>query len=84
MGTSLIGSIPLTNGETVWAVYLFEPMVDLGNTAARMYFYKGKGKKDLDSGGLRALVFGDYPDGSRAILDLTASAELDSLSCDPE
>jgi hypothetical protein len=73
MGTSLIGSIPLMNGETVWAVYVFEPMVDLGNKAARMHFYKGKSRKDLDSDGLRALVFGDCPDGSRVILDLTVN-----------
>ena len=69
MGTSLIGSIRLNNGEIVWAVYMFEPTGDLGIKAAPVYFYKGMTKEDLDRSGLRALIFGYCPDGSRAIVD---------------
>ncbi len=70
MGTSLIGSIPLENGETVWAVYWVVDMPDftsLGKGTGR--FYKGRSEKDLDSEGLRALGFGTGPDGSRVMYD---------------
>jgi hypothetical protein len=48
MGTSLIGSIPLENGETVWAVHWVVNMPDftsLGKGTGR--FYKGRSEKDL-------------------------------------
>jgi len=70
MGTSLIGSIPLKNGETVWAVHWVVDMPDftkLGKGTAR--FYKGRSKKDLESEGLGVLVFGSAPDGSRVVYD---------------
>lgn len=70
MGTSLIGSIPLENGETVWAVYWVVDTPDftsLGKGTGR--FYKGRSEKDLNLEGLRALVFGTEPDGSRVMYD---------------
>ncbi len=70
MGTSLIGSIPLESGETVWAVYWVVDMpvsTGLGKGTGR--FLKGRSEKDLDSEGLRALVLGTAPDGSRVIYD---------------
>jgi hypothetical protein len=70
MGTSLIGSFPLENGETVWAVYWFVDVPDfssLGRGTGR--FFKGRNEKDLKGEGLRLLVFGTQPDGSRVVYD---------------
>jgi hypothetical protein len=70
MRTSLIGSIPLENGETVWAVHWVVDMPDftkLGKGSGR--FFKGRSGKDLESKGLGVLVFGTEPDGSRVTYD---------------
>ena len=70
MGTSLIGSIPLENGETVWAVYWVVAMPDFTSLGKKTFrFYKGRSKKDLEGERLRALLFGTEPDGSRVIYD---------------
>jgi hypothetical protein len=70
MGTSLIGSIHLESGETVWAVYWMVAMPNLANVTKGIgRFYKGKSKRDLKGEGLRALVFGTEPDGSRVMYD---------------
>jgi len=72
MGTSLIGSIPLENGEMVWAVYWVVGMPDFKNLGKGTgHFYKGRSEKDVEKEGLRALVFGVEPDGSRVIYDCT-------------
>ena len=70
MGTSLIGSFPLENGDTVWAIYWIVDMPDLSRLedgAGR--FYKDKSKEDLNAESLRVIVFGKEPDGSRVIYD---------------
>jgi len=70
MGTKSAGSYKLDNGETVWVVYWFIDMPDLSTTTKGTgRFYKGRTKKDLESDNLRALVFGEAPDGSRVIYD---------------
>ena len=70
MSTSLIGSILLESGETVWAVYWVVAMPDLTTVAKGTgSFYKGKSEKDLEGEGIRALVFGTKPDGSRVMYD---------------
>jgi hypothetical protein len=70
MGTSLVGSIPLENGETVWAVHWVVDMPDFSHIEKGIgRFYKGRSEKDLYSGGLRAVVFGTEPDGSRVMYD---------------
>ena len=70
METSLIGSFQLENGETVWAVYWVVDMPNFSNADKEVgTFYKGKRKKDLETDGLRALVFSTEPDGSRIIYD---------------
>jgi hypothetical protein len=70
MGTSLIGSFPLENGETIWAVYLIVDMPDLSSLAGGTgIFFKGRNKKDLKGEGLRLLVFGTQSDGSRVMYD---------------
>ena len=70
MGTSLIGSIPLENRETVWAVYWVVDTPDFTSLGKGIgQFFKGRSEKDLNSKGLRALVFGTEPDGSRVMYD---------------
>jgi hypothetical protein len=70
MGTKPIGSYTLSNGETVWVIYWVIDMPDLSAAIKGVgRFYKGRSKKDLESGSLRALVFGEEPDGSRVIYD---------------
>ncbi|HTG16839.1 MAG TPA: hypothetical protein VK747_16450, partial [Blastocatellia bacterium] len=79
VGTSLIGSIPLESGETMWAVYWPVAMPDLSKASKGIgRFYKGMSKKDLQSVGLRALVFGTEPDGSRVIYDVAVKGETAS------
>ncbi len=70
MGTSLVGSIPLESGETVWAVHWVIPMPDFSKMPSHFGgFYKGASKQDLLSGDIRALAFGKEPDGSRVFYD---------------
>jgi hypothetical protein len=69
-GTSLIGSFPLANGETVWVVGTHVPQPDIkvaGPGVGR--FYKGKSREDLKDANLRVIVFGDGPAGSRVMYD---------------
>ena len=70
LGTSLVGSLPLANGETAWVVHWVVDMPDLtGATKGTGRFYKGASEADLYGEGLRALVFGTEPDGSRVMYD---------------
>lgn len=77
MGTSLIGSILLENGETLWAVYWVVDMPNFENwqKEVNMTFYKGRSKEDLKEEGLRMLVFGSEPDGSRVMYDFAVLKE---------
>lgn len=79
MGTSLIGSIVLSNAETVWAVCRVVAMPDLTALSYRPgRFYKGKNEKDLEDGGLRALAFGRELDGSRVMYDCAVQSRTAS------
>ncbi len=70
MGTSLIGSYDLPNGESVWAVYRVVEMPDLSAvTGGHMQFYKGRSEQDLKSANLREFVSANEADGSRVIYD---------------
>ena len=72
MGTSLVGSVPLENGETVWVVYWVVPMPDFSKafTGGRGSYYKGVSEKHLHGANLKALVFGEEADGSRVFYDV--------------
>ncbi len=72
MGTSLIGHVPLENGDTVWAVYwvVDMPNINFGKKAG-LSFYNGCGIDDLKKAGLRELFFGEEPDGSRVMYDFS-------------
>jgi hypothetical protein len=70
MNTALIGSLPLKNGETACAVHWVIDLPDLSRLGTRSgQFFRGKTREDLKTEGLRALVFGNEPDGSRVIHD---------------
>jgi len=76
--TSLVGSFDLENGDTVWVVYRVVDMPDLSPaTKGPSYFYKGIGPQDLESGNLRALVYGHEKDGSRVIYDCPVERRRD-------
>ncbi len=71
MGTSLVGSFQLENGDTVWAVYMVIDMPDLSSTIkGQAQFFKGMGPKDLEGQNLRCLAYGQEKDGSRVFYDL--------------
>jgi len=70
MRTKPVGSYRLANGESVWVVYRVVDMPDLSHaTKGTGWFYKGRTEENLKSDKLRALVFGDEPDGLRVIYD---------------
>lgn len=77
MGTHLIGSIPLNNGETVWAVYWIVnlPNFDTWPKTINMNYFNECSKEDLKEDGLRMLLFGSEPDGSRVIYDFAVLKE---------
>lgn len=76
METSLIGSFQLENKETVWAVFWIIEMPDLSKIDKGVgKFFRGKSKKDLETDGLRALVFGTEIDGSRVIYDCAVQSK---------
>ena len=72
MGTGLIGSFQLNNGNTVWAVSHEIDAPDFSKLGKGTgHLFKGKTKTDLkNSDNFRALVFGEEPDGSRVIYDV--------------
>jgi len=82
MGTSFVGSLPLENGETVWAVYRFREMPDFSSLSKGTgWFFKGKSEEDLknlkEGELLSGLIFGEEPDGSRTIYDCGVEVQTD-------
>jgi hypothetical protein len=76
MGTSLIGSFQLENKETIWAVSWIIDMPDLSKIGKGVgKFFRGKSKENLETDGLRALVFGTEADGSRVIYDCAVQSK---------
>jgi hypothetical protein len=70
MNTSLIGSFELANGTTVYAIHWIIPMPVLSRVPSGTgLFFRDSGRDDLKKEGIRALAFGDEPDGSRTIYD---------------
>jgi hypothetical protein len=73
MGTSLVGSLTLTSGETVWVVSQNVAMPDLSKGGPMPFgkFFKGRSWRDLKRGQpLRSLLFQHQADGSRTVFDL--------------
>lgn len=79
MKTSLVDSFVLNNGNTVWVVYWAIDMPDLSKlNSGSGNFFEGKNNEDLESKGLRAMVFGNENDGSRVIYDCAVRKKLKS------
>lgn len=73
MNTSLVGSYTLPSGRTVWVVYWEIPVPALPTQTGRVKFFDGTTLEDLKGDGLKLLVFGDEPDGSKVIYDCMVS-----------
>jgi hypothetical protein len=70
MGTKLVGSYILANGEAVWIVYRIVNIPNLTFTGSpNSGFFKGHNKEDLSTGNLRAILVSQAQDGSRVMLD---------------
>ena len=69
MNTSLVDSMKLESGETVWVVYWEIEMPNLPSKKTTPRFYKGKSKEDLKGEDMRILVFGAEEDGSGVMYD---------------
>jgi hypothetical protein len=80
MQTELIGSISLPNGQTVWVIYRRIDMVLPELPAGALRYFKGADKTRLRTAGLRALVWGDRPDGARVIWDLPVKSDTNAPS----
>ena len=76
MNTSLVDSMKLESGETVWVVYWEIEMPNLPSKKTTPRFYKGKSKEDLKGEDMRILVFGAEEDGSRVMYDCAFELKL--------
>ncbi len=78
MNTSLVGHFDLDNGDTVWLVTRvthLTTMPSLNVSANRVRFFHGKGEADVKGPGLRGIVFGSEPDGSRVMYEVVQVSE---------
>lgn len=75
MNSELVGSFTLPSGETVWVVYTTRPFQIPQQIRGTARFFKGVSPSALGSGGLRAIFFGDEPDGSRVMYDVPVLAQ---------
>jgi hypothetical protein len=74
MGTELIGKLKLDNGNTVWFIYMYTEMPQFPeNMSGKMRHSNGKPIEEIKDGNLKAIMFGDNPDGSKVIYDLAYS-----------
>ena len=69
MNTQLVGQFVLDGGDTVWLVSRVIPTPTLKARAGHKRFFHGHSEEDLNTEGLRAIVFGEEKDGSRVMYD---------------
>lgn len=84
MGTQLVGSIALANGETVWAVWRHMKLPEFKTAGPGVgQFFKGKSREDFEGEELRAIAFGDNEGGTRVMYDCAVQvAATDDKSTD--
>jgi hypothetical protein len=75
MNSQLVSSFPLSSGETVWVVYTTMTVQMPPPKRGQARFFKGAQPSALQSPGLRAILFGEEPDGSRVLYDVPIVAE---------
>ena len=79
MQTTLVGSFPLFSGSKVWLVYRNTPFAFSQPMKAQGTFFRGVDRSSLARDNLRAIIFGDFPDGSRGMVDVPV-AQMPSSS----
>ncbi len=80
MGTKLIGSMVLANGDIVWIVYKYVDAIKIENLneegrKVNPFFFNNYNIVDLRKNNLRALIWGDTKDGTRVIIESTVNNE---------
>jgi len=75
MGTELLGSAVMSDGGTMWLVWACRPlpqglMDKIALLRERLSREEPVRRGALDSPGIRAVVFGDEPDGSKVLVDV--------------
>ena len=71
MGTQLIGKLELDNGDTVWFIYMYTEIPKFPEKmSGKLRHSNGESIDEIKDGNLKAMVFGDNPDGSKVIYDL--------------
>lgn len=84
MGTSLIGSIPLQNGETIWAVYRVTdmPKIQLPGGTGAVNFFRGCSERDLRKPGsnLKTIIRCDEANGTPAMYDCRVQVDEDKAT----
>lgn len=74
MGTSLLGSFTLRNGTTVWVVARTCEVPPLKIPTGRLRRLDGADPVDLTKPGMRSMMFGREPDGSRVFYDVVIAS----------
>lgn len=75
MNTQLVGSFILSSKETVWVVYSTVPFQPSMPKTGKACFFKGVDPAVFNSPTLRAVFFGEEPDGSRVMYDFPICIE---------
>ena len=75
MNAQLVGSFILSSRETVWVVYTTIPFEPSMPKTGKACLFKGVDPSVFSSPNLRAVFFGDEPDGSRVMYDIPINIE---------
>ncbi|TJV14895.1 hypothetical protein [Mesorhizobium sp.] len=68
-GTSLVGTLALADGSTVWVLSSVVDIPEIKVPHRSPHFFEGHDVSDFRSDALRALAFADCADGSKMIVD---------------
>lgn len=69
LNSKLIGKYQLPNESIVWLVSWGCGLPDFSSLPKKFNYFKGVSKSDVGES-LRAMVFGDHPDGSKVLYDI--------------
>lgn len=69
MGSKLIGSYLLSDESTVWITYYEIETPKVKTQKISPSFFKGNSKRSLINGGMKIMLLGDEPDGSKTLYD---------------
>ena len=80
METSPVGSFRLATSDIVWIVHRTIPFQIPPKQQGNPTFFKGVDQSALTKMGLRAICFGDQPDGSRVMYDFPVKIQRNAES----